>query len=37
LVRGTHAGFASKATGAAHEQLKAELRATVEKLLAEKP
>jgi thiol-disulfide isomerase/thioredoxin len=37
LVRGTHAGFAGKATGAAHEQLKAELRATVEKLLAEKP
>jgi len=37
LVRGAHAGFASKATGAAHEQLKAELRATVEKLLAEKP
>jgi thiol-disulfide isomerase/thioredoxin len=37
LVRSTHAGFASKATGAAHEQLKAELRATVEKLLAEKP
>ncbi|MEI9948541.1 MAG: TlpA disulfide reductase family protein [Pseudomonadota bacterium] len=37
LVRGAHAGFASKATGPAHEQLKAELRATVEKLLAEKP
>lgn len=37
LVRGAHAGFAGKATGAAHEQLKAELRATVEKLLAEKP
>jgi thiol-disulfide isomerase/thioredoxin len=37
LVRGAHAGFASKATGAAHEQLKAELRASVEKLLAEKP
>jgi len=37
LVRGAHAGFASKATGAAHEQLKAELRATIEKLLAEKP
>jgi len=37
LVRGAHAGFASKATGAAHEQLKAELRATVERLLAEKP
>jgi thiol-disulfide isomerase/thioredoxin len=37
LVRGAHAGFAGKATGVAHEQLKAELRATVEKLLAEKP
>lgn len=37
LVRGAHAGFAGKATGAAHEQLKAELRRTVEKLLAEKP
>jgi len=37
LVRGAHAGFASKATGTAHAELKAELRATVEKLLAEKP
>ncbi|HET7545006.1 MAG TPA: TlpA disulfide reductase family protein, partial [Polyangiaceae bacterium] len=37
LVSGTHAGFAGKATGAAHEQLKAELRATVERLLAQKP
>ncbi|HEY0463254.1 MAG TPA: TlpA disulfide reductase family protein, partial [Polyangiaceae bacterium] len=37
LVRGAHAGFAGKATGTAHQQLKAELRATVEKLLAEKP
>jgi thiol-disulfide isomerase/thioredoxin len=37
LVQGTHAGFAGKATGAAHEELKAELRATVEKLLAQKP
>ena len=37
LVRGAHAGFAGKATGAAHDQLKAELRATVEKLLAETP
>ena len=37
LVHGAHAGFASKATGAAHEQLKAALRANVEKLLAEKP
>ena len=37
LVRGAHAGFAGKATGIAHQQLKAELRATVEKLLAEKP
>jgi thiol-disulfide isomerase/thioredoxin len=36
LVRGAHAGFAGKATGTAHEELKAELRATVEKLLAEK-
>jgi thiol-disulfide isomerase/thioredoxin len=36
LVRGAHAGFAGKATGAAHERLKAELRATVEKLLNEK-
>jgi len=37
LVQGAHAGFAGKATGVAHERLKAELRATVEKLLAEKP
>jgi thiol-disulfide isomerase/thioredoxin len=37
LVRGAHAGFAGKATGLAHERLKAELRKTVEKLLAEKP
>lgn len=37
LVQGAHAGFAGKATGAAHEQLKAELRATVERLLAQKP
>jgi thiol-disulfide isomerase/thioredoxin len=37
LVQGTHAGFAGKATGAAHEELKAELVATVEKLLAQKP
>ena len=36
LVRGAHAGFAGKATGSAHEQLKAELRSTIEKLLAEK-
>jgi thiol-disulfide isomerase/thioredoxin len=35
-VRGTHAGFAGKATGAAHEALEAEIRATVERLLAEK-
>lgn len=34
-VRGSHAGFASKATGAAHEALKAEMRQTIEKLLAE--
>jgi hypothetical protein len=36
LVRGAHAGFAGKATGAAHARLKAELTKTVEKLLAEK-
>lgn len=36
LVHGAHAGFAGKATGAAHERLKAELRATVEELLAKK-
>lgn len=36
LVRGAHAGFAGKATGTAHAELKAELRATVEKLLGEK-
>jgi thiol-disulfide isomerase/thioredoxin len=35
-VRGTHAGFAGKATGAAHEALEAEIRATVERLLAER-
>lgn len=37
LVQGAHAGFAGKATGQAHEQLKAELRAKVEKLLSQKP
>ena len=37
LVQGAHAGFAGKATGAAHEELKAEMRATVERLLAQKP
>jgi len=37
LVQGTHAGFAGRATGAAHDELKAELRSTVEKLLAQKP
>lgn len=37
LVRGAHAGFASKATGAAHAALREELTATVERLLAEKP
>jgi len=37
LVRGAHAGFASKATGAAHTALREELTATVERLLAEKP
>jgi thiol-disulfide isomerase/thioredoxin len=36
LVRGAHAGFAGKATGAAHERLKADLTRQVEKLLAEK-
>ena len=36
LVRGSHAGFAGKATGEAHEQLKAEISGTVERLLAEK-
>jgi thiol-disulfide isomerase/thioredoxin len=36
LVRGAHAGFAGKATGSAHEALKAELTSTVKKLLAEK-
>ncbi len=35
LVRGSHAGFASKATGAEHEHTKAEFKATIEKLLAE--
>jgi thiol-disulfide isomerase/thioredoxin len=35
LVRGAHAGFAGKATGEAHEHLKAEITATVERLLAE--
>lgn len=37
LVAGAHAGFAGKATGKAHQDLKAEIRATVEKLLAQKP
>ena len=37
LVRGAHAGFAGRATGGAHEALKAELSAIVERLLAEKP
>lgn len=36
LVRGAHAGFAGKATGPAHDRLKAELTRQVEKLLAEK-
>src|SRR5450432_2913782 len=35
LVRGSHAGYAGKATGEAHEHLKAEITATVERLLAE--
>jgi thiol-disulfide isomerase/thioredoxin len=35
LVRGVHAGFAGPATGEEHTRLKAEVRATVEKLLAE--
>jgi thiol-disulfide isomerase/thioredoxin len=36
LVRSIHAGFAGKATGEAHEDLKQELSALVERLLAEK-
>ena len=36
LVHGAHAGFAGKATGKAHEQLKAELREKIEKLLSDK-
>lgn len=35
LVRGAHAGFASRATGEEHERVKAEFRTKVEKLLAE--
>jgi thiol-disulfide isomerase/thioredoxin len=35
LVRGSHAGFAGKATGEAHEHLKAEMTATIERLLEE--
>lgn len=35
LVRGAHAGFASKATGEEHNRMKAEFTATVERLLAE--
>ena len=35
LVRGSHAGFAGKATGEAHAQLKAEITANIERLLAE--
>jgi hypothetical protein len=35
LVRGSHAGFAGKATGEAHEHLKAEITATIERLLSE--
>lgn len=34
-VREVHAGFAAKASGAFHEQLKAEFAGTIEKLLAE--
>jgi thiol-disulfide isomerase/thioredoxin len=34
-VRSAHAGFAGKVTGAAHEETKAEIRATIERLLAE--
>jgi thiol-disulfide isomerase/thioredoxin len=37
LVRGAHAGFAGEATGLAHQQLVAELRGTVERLLAQTP
>ena len=35
LVRGSHAGYAGKATGEAHDRLKAEITATLERLLAE--
>lgn len=35
-VRSVHAGFAGKATGAAHERLRTEVTTTVERLLAEK-
>ena len=35
LVRGSHAGFAGKATGEAHDRLKAEISSTIERLLAE--
>ena len=37
LVRGAHAGFASKATGEEHERLKAEFQHKIESLLAENP
>jgi thiol-disulfide isomerase/thioredoxin len=37
LVRGAHAGFAGKATGSAHEQLKTEIENTVSALLKERP
>ena len=37
LVRSVHAGFASEATGEAHERLKAEHRELIEQLLAEPP
>jgi thiol-disulfide isomerase/thioredoxin len=36
-VRSTHAGFAGKASGKAHEEQTAEITALVERLLAEKP
>ncbi len=36
LVKGVHAGFAAPASGAFHDQLKAEFTSTIERLLAER-
>jgi hypothetical protein len=36
-VRATHAGFASRATGELHTQLKEDIAGLVERLLAEAP